>query len=238
VGGPKPREVVSRRRSTWLRRSIYATTAPIAVELVRLLWSTYRFKVTGDEELYRLVEEDRPLILTFWHDSLFVIAWLLVRLGRLGARVTYLISPSQDGEFAVRMLAVVGGRAVRGSATRSGVKAMHGLYRAIRRDNASPVIVPDGPQGPRRVCKPGAVMLAKLSGAAIQPMACAARRGWQLRTWDRLLFPVPFTRIHLVCGASYTVDSDIDSEGLEVERQKLEALLEELGEQVERLAKE
>jgi len=236
VGGPKPREVRSQRRSSWFRRTAYAIAAPIAVGLGMLLWSSYRYRVNGGDELYRLVEEDRPLILTFWHDSLFVIVWLLVRLGHLGARVTYLISPSQDGEFAVRMLALIGGHAVRGSATRSGVKAMHGLYRAVGRDNASPVLVPDGPQGPRHSCKPGAVMLAKLSGAPIQPIACAARRGWRMPTWDRQLVPMPLTRISVVCGSSYGIDRDIDSDGIELERQKLEELLLELGERAEQLA--
>jgi lysophospholipid acyltransferase (LPLAT)-like uncharacterized protein len=164
------------------------------------------------------------------------MAWYLIRLGRLGARVTYLVSPSQDGEFAVRMLAVVGGRAVRGSATRSGVKAMHGLYRAIRRDGASPVVVPDGPQGPRHYCKPGAVMLAKLSGAAVQPMACAARHGWRLPTWDRLLLPVPFTRVAVVLGEPMAVSSNLTGEQLEEQRQRLERRLHELGEQARDIA--
>jgi lysophospholipid acyltransferase (LPLAT)-like uncharacterized protein len=220
-----------------VRRTLYAIAAPITVGIIKLLWSTYRHTVTGDDPVRELVDQDQPLILTFWHENLFVMTWYLVRLGGLGARVTYLVSPSQDGEFAVRMLAVVGGRAVRGSATRSGVRAMYGLYRAIARENASPVVVPDGPQGPRRHAKPGAVMLGKLSGARILPMACAARRGWRLPTWDRLLLPIPFTRVAVVLGEARSVPTEMSSEELERERAALEVRLRELEDEAKRLAR-
>jgi len=228
VGGPNPRGHRSRRRMTWWRRSLDAIGAPIAVALIKAMWATYRFSVRGEEDVERLVAEGRPLIITCWHDSLFVMAWYSVRLGRIGARVTYLVSPSRDGEFASRVLRVVGARVVRGSATRSGVKALYGLYRAIGRDNASPVVLPDGPQGPPHHCKPGPVLLAKLSGAHILPMGCAAGRSLRLRTWDRAVIPLPFTRVVVELGKSYTVPSELGAEGQEIERSKLETVLEEL----------
>jgi lysophospholipid acyltransferase (LPLAT)-like uncharacterized protein len=55
-------------------------------------------------------------------------------------------------------------------------------------------------------------------------------------TWDRQLVPMPLTRISVVCGSSYGIDRDIDSDGIELERQKLEDLLVELGERAEQLA--
>jgi lysophospholipid acyltransferase (LPLAT)-like uncharacterized protein len=228
VGGPDPMEHRSRRRMKWWRTALHAIGAPIAVALIKGLWATYRFSVRGEEEVERLVAEGRPLILSCWHDSLFVVAWYTVRLGRLGARVTYLVSPSRDGEFAVRVLGVVGAHVVRGSATRSGVKALHGLYRAIVRDSASPVVLPDGPQGPPHYCKPGSVLLAKLSGAHILPMGCAASRAWRLRTWDRLFIPLPFARVAVDLGTGYTVPSELGDDEQESQRQKLEQVLEEL----------
>jgi len=204
--------------------------------MVKLLWSTYRWTVVGESSAQERVATEEPMILTFWHEHLFVMTRYLVHLGREGVRVTYLISPSQDGEFAVRMLAVVGGRAVRGSATRSGVQAMHRLYRAVARDRASPVLIPDGPQGPRGRCKPGAVMLGSLSGAWILPLACAAGRGWRLRTWDRLLLPMPFTRVVVAVGEPYTLASGLESDAIERERTALESRLQELGERAQRIA--
>jgi hypothetical protein len=123
------------------------------------------------------------------------------------------------------MVEVLGGRSVRGSATRSGVKAMRGLYRAISRDRASPVVLPDGPTGPRRVCKPGSLLLAQLSGAHIVPIACAAAPEWRLRTWDRMLVPPPFARVRIAVGSAYQLEKGGDGEHLERARVDLERRL-------------
>lgn len=202
-----------------------AVLAPVAVLLIRLVWMTYRIRVVNGDELRRLVGDGRPLILTCWHEGIFVLAWYLQRLAAMGAKVTYLISPSRDGDLAARMVEVLGGRSVRGSATRSGVKAMRGLYRAISRDGASPVVLPDGPTGPRRECKAGSLLLAQLSGAHIVPIACAATPGWRLRTWDRMLVPPPFARVWIVVGSPYRLAKGTDEEHLERARLDLQQRL-------------
>jgi lysophospholipid acyltransferase (LPLAT)-like uncharacterized protein len=214
---------------TLVRRLVYTIVAPVILVLIRTLWSTYRFKLVGDDKANRLIERGSPLILTFWHDSVFIIGWYLRHLTRSGVRVTYLVSPSMDGELGVRLLNLMRSHAVRGSATRSGVKAMRDLYRAIVRHNASPVILPDGPQGPRHHCKPGSLLLAQLSGAPVLPMAATGGRTWRLPTWDRLQMPLPFSRVTVAVGEPFTLAPGLDAESLEEERKKLELLLGELG---------
>ena len=135
-----PRNAVSRRRMTLGRRLAYTLTAPILVSLIRLMWWTYRFEIRGDGELRELAAEGGPMVLAFWHGDLFMMPWYLSRLTKLGVGVTYLVSPSMDGEYAVKLLNVIGGRTVRGSATRSGTKAIRGLYRVIVKDRGSPVV--------------------------------------------------------------------------------------------------
>ncbi len=166
-----PPAVVSRRRMTPLRRLVYTLTAPLIVGLVRLMWWTYRFEIRGDGPLRELAAEGRPMVLAFWHGDLFMMPWYLSRLTDLGVGVTYLVSPSMDGEYAVRLLAVIGGRTVRGSATRSGTRAIRGLYRVVVKQRGSPVVAADGPRGPRHRCKKGPVVLAQLTGAKIAPLA-------------------------------------------------------------------
>ncbi len=228
VGGPNPREQRSRRDRSRLLELVLDVLAPLVVLLIRALWATYRFRVQGEEDVRRLVSDGRPLILTCWHESIFVMAWYTVRLQRMGARVTYLVSPSRDGDLVVKVLDAIGATVVRGSATRSGVKALHGLYRAIRRDQGSPLLLCDGPQGPRHYCKPGSIMLGQLSGAHILPIGCWPQRAIRLRTWDRLYLPMPWTRVSVMLGEPYNVPSGLDGDAIEVERRALEARLEEL----------
>ncbi len=129
----------------------------------------------------------------------------------------------------VRLLAVIGGRTVRGSATRSGTRAIRGLYRVVVKQRGSPVVAADGPRGPRHRCKKGSVVLAQLTGTKIAPLAAAPRRAIHLRTWDRLPVPVPFTRVAIEVGEPIEVPKTLTEEEVEIHRRKLEAEINELG---------
>ena len=192
----------------------------------RSLWATYRITLVNEGDL---AGQGRPCVVTLWHDSLFVVTPMLARLARgASLRPTYLVSPSLDGDLGVALLTRLGLNTVRGSATRSGVSALHNLYRAMARHGASPVVLPDGPQGPPHRCKPGPVLLGQLAGAPVVPVACAAKPGWRLGTWDRQLVPWPFARVAIVVGAARPVPRQLGPERLEEERSALERTLEEL----------
>jgi len=225
-----PSERVSKRRMTPIRRLIYTVTAPIIVGLIRLMWWTYRFDIRGDEGLRELAAKGKPMVLAFWHGDLFMMPWYLSRLTGIGVGVTYLVSPSMDGEYAVKLLNVIGGRTVRGSATRSGTKAIRGLYRVIVKDRGSPVVAADGPNGPRHRCKKGAVVLGQLTEAKIVPLAAAPRRAFPLRTWDLMPVPLPFTRIAIDVGEPIEVAKGLNEDEIEVHRRRIEERINDLGE--------
>lgn len=236
VGGPNPAETrTGRRARPWLD-GLFALVAPLIVGFMRLLWASYRFRIEGEEPVRRIVERGEPMILTCWHESIFVMAWYTLRLARMGASVTYLVSPSRDGDLVVRVLQVIGARVVRGSATRSGVKALHGLYRAITREGGSPLMLSDGPQGPRYHCKPGSILLGQLSGAGILPIGSWPQRAVHLRTWDRAFIPLPFARVAIVLGSPFSVESELSTDDQERERSRLETTLAELVERARLIA--
>ncbi|MEX0625639.1 MAG: hypothetical protein WD402_03755 [Chloroflexota bacterium] len=71
---------------------------------------------------------------------------------------------------------------------------------------ASLIVTPDGPFGPYRVAKPGALILARASGLPVQPWAMSIRPTIRLRgRWDRQLVPLPFCRIRIIEGERFTV---------------------------------
>jgi lysophospholipid acyltransferase (LPLAT)-like uncharacterized protein len=55
----------------------------------------------------------------------------------------------------------------------------------------------DGPRGPRFMAKPGPVMLARMSGAPILCFYLAVDRPWMLRSWDAMMIPRPFSKVHV-----------------------------------------
>ncbi len=219
---PDPRAPVSRRKMTWWRRLLFRTAAPIALGLMHVAWATWRFEIHGDEKLRELFAAGKPVVFGFWHESLLVLSWYAARLLRAGERITFLISPSVDGEFGVMMLALYGGKAVRGSATRSGVSALRGLYRAIHHGGMSPAITLDGPKGPVRYCKPGAVMIARMAGVPVVPIGCGAQRGFRAPTWDRHLIPLATSKVVLKVGDPITVTAGASGVDIEAVRADLE----------------
>jgi hypothetical protein len=70
------------------------------------------------------------------------------------------------------------------------------------------VITPDGPRGPRRVAAPGVAQVAALSGAPVLPCAAQTSRRRVLRSWDRMVVPLPFGRGVLVCLPAISVPRD------------------------------
>ncbi len=216
------------RQLTWGRRVLFTIATPIIVGLLKLAWLTYRFRLDEDEQFTALAERKEPVVLTFWHEGIMTVGWFIARLLKQGMPVTILISPSADGELGTMILASFGSRAVRGSARRSGAAALRGLNRAILQNRQSPAIAVDGSKGPRRICKPGAIMVARMAGVPIIPIGFAARRGWRAPTWDRHVVPYPGSKVAITVGEPFLVEREMDADRLEERRLDLENSLNRL----------
>jgi len=216
------------RQLTWGRRVLFSIATPIIVGFLKLAWLTYRFRLDEDERFTELAKRNEPVVLTFWHEGIMTVGWYVARLLKQGVRVTILISPSADGELGTMILASFGSRAIRGSARRSGAAALRGLNRGILKDRQSPAIAVDGSKGPRRICKPGAIMVARMAGVPIIPIGFAARRRWQAPTWDRHVVPYPGSKIAITVGEPLVVEREMDADTLEERRLTLESSLNQL----------
>jgi lysophospholipid acyltransferase (LPLAT)-like uncharacterized protein len=92
---------------------------------------------------------------------------------------------------------------------REAARALARRLGDLGRDGFSLVVTPDGPWGPYRVAKPGALIVARQSALPILPVAVRARPAIRLtRRWDRQLLPLPFSRLVLVTGAPLAVPTD------------------------------
>lgn len=210
------------RRMTWWRRVIFGICAPLFALVLRLWWTMYRFEVEESEAYLELERRQEPMVFAIWHEGLLTVCWYAARLLKRGINATFLVSPSVDGEIGVMVLARFGSTAVRGSARRSGVAALRGLFRAITERGQSPFITLDGSTGPRRYCKPGAIMVARMAGAPIVPIGVAARRSWRAPTWDHHLVPKPLSKVMITVGEPIAVPREMSEAEIEDRRQALE----------------
>jgi hypothetical protein len=177
--------------------------APLAAGLVRLWWRSCRVvAVVGIEHLDAVLARAPSFLPVYWHQHhLFCAQFLLSQQGERPLRTGFLISPSADGELGTMIM------------RRPGAMAMKEYFQALMRERVSPVLNPDGPRGPRFVAKPGAIMLAQMSGRPMLPMSYAATRAWLIH-WDKFVLPWPGARIAIAIGPPCTVPRGTDAEGI------------------------
>lgn len=95
-------------------------------------------------------------------------------------------------------------------------------------------ITPDGPRGPRYRVQSGVIELARRTGMAIIPLTFSASRKKMFRSWDRFLFPYPFSRGVFIWGEPLFVPRQMDRDTFEQKRLLLERGLREITDRADR----
>jgi len=206
-----------------------------AVGIWHLLIASCRKVYIGAHEHARLdyvpgPDDPTRYVMCVWHDCLLLPTFAAPR--RLREMTCCLVSQHQDGSYLANAMALLGYSTVRGSSRRGGARAL----RQLIADTAGKhiVITPDGPGGPRREMKPGAVYVAAQLGRQILPSAYGASRGWYWKgSWTDMLIPKPFSTIYLVMGSPIDVPADPTREQLHEIVQQVQGAMDELHAQLE-----
>jgi lysophospholipid acyltransferase (LPLAT)-like uncharacterized protein len=204
----------SRHTSAPLRTYILGSLAAL---VIRVLYATIRWeRVNLSPDAPRMLASE-PQIFAFWHGRMLMLPKHYMRLrGRLRtARPYMLISRHGDGRliaFAIRLLGI---HSVAGSSTRGGATAVLELLRKAQ-EGSDIGVTPDGPKGPREVCKKGVATLAQKSGLAVYPLTYSTNRKWRLRSWDGMIVPKPFSRGIAIRGEPIFVGQDDDLDAVSI----------------------
>ncbi len=133
-----------------------------------------------------------PLILVCWHEH-NLIALAAYRLMRKGPAFTFVPK-------GIRGAAVAGWIGASGMVplpingdAQDGIQ-LRRMTEALRQGGDVLVAV-DGPSGPRRRVRPGALWLAEATGVPVVAFGCAAEPAFRFPRWDRHLVPLPGARI-------------------------------------------
>jgi len=193
--------------------------------LIHLFGWSWRIEEAGRSELGPRARPKEKILWPLWHETILASVWWHRRRD-----VHVMISSSRDGELIATLARFLGYTPVRGSSTRGGQEAAREMVEFIERGKPC-AITPDGPRGPRRQMKMGAVQIGRLTGCSVVPFGFAAEHGWRLKSWDKFIIPRPFTRAVFVYGEPIFVPSN---EGNEKEYfQKFQAEMDRVTEQAE-----
>jgi lysophospholipid acyltransferase (LPLAT)-like uncharacterized protein len=209
-------------RFTVRQRLILAVAPRLVWALLSLVGRTWRFETIAEEGATPLPfgEGAGAEIFCFWHQCVLPCTFYFRRSG-----ASIIVSQSFDGELIARILELFGYKTARGSSSRGAREGLDGLKAAI--ENGGPaVFTADGPRGPIYQTKIGPIRLAQMTGARIGAFYLSPQRAWIVRSWDRFMVPMPFTRI-VVSWARWTEAEPVSSDGaLEDKRVELNAALE------------
>jgi lysophospholipid acyltransferase (LPLAT)-like uncharacterized protein len=204
----------SSRRLTRSRLLLYKIVVPLGLALLRLVWSWSRVtRVIGAEHIAAALERAPSFIPVYWHQHQVFCVKHLLGQRRAGLNLGFLISPSVDGEIGAMLVKKIGAAVIRGSSSHTGARALRDYYQALAHQGISPAITPDGPRGPPWKVKPGAVLLAQLSGRPMIPLSYAASHAWKIK-WDRFVIPWPLSRIAIAIGEPVFVPKGLDAAAL------------------------
>ena len=211
----------------WQRLQIFLASW-IGYLAVLLIGRTLRFEVYGWENWEAARKTGKGLIYTFWHREIFPATWFWRRRG-----IVVMTSQNFDGEYIARIIQRHGYGAARGSSSRGASRALVEMIRCLRH-GADTAFTIDGPLGPRFVAKPGAVLLAKATGAAILCFHIALRKAYVFRkTWDQTQIPCPFGRAAVFIAPPILVSPEANEEEQTRKHQEVQAALDQLRERGE-----
>lgn len=195
---------------------------PVKTRLLSFLVTRYiRFVALTSRIIWvnRSIREEletsgQGFIYSFWHGRQSFLTYL-----HQNARIRPLISQSRDGELIARVCRAFGMDPIRGSTSRGGTEALFEMLQAGQK-NTRIGITPDGPRGPLRQVKPGALYLAQKTGLPLVPIAFGAKKAWVFKGWDEYVVPKPFNRIAMVYGEPLTVgpSDDLPQRAMDLQR--------------------
>jgi lysophospholipid acyltransferase (LPLAT)-like uncharacterized protein len=187
--------------------------------LIRVIGWTLRMTI---EDRCRLSDPKfkQPMIWTFWHNRMLVVPLLKDRHARHRTG-TVLSSASRDGAIIAAVMKSFDLKSVRGSTSRRGAAALLELTGALEA-GCDVAVTPDGPRGPCYKLGQGVVFLARQTGAAILPIHIEYSRALRLKSWDRFMIPLPFSKVRVVCDDLIFVAPEADTE---TERARIEQLM-------------
>jgi lysophospholipid acyltransferase (LPLAT)-like uncharacterized protein len=190
--------------------------------LIRIMGSTWRIRNQGNTYYGdRQKGSLQRAVYGFWHCNIALMTYFGRNQG-----TCVLISRHRDGELIARIIGKLGYSVFRGSSTRGSLAAMR-LLDEIKNDpsRCDIAFTPDGPRGPARKLKKGAIYAASRTGFPFVPIGCAVDRAWEFSSWDRFRVPKPFTRCFIHFGAEMKIPPDLSSKELERYRAEGEAAM-------------
>jgi len=190
--------------------------------LIRAYSWTFSIKVENEGDWLEHLENGGTVLICIWHQQFFPAIRYFKKYEKYNPGL--MISRSKDGEVIARVAKMSGWHPVRGSSSRGGSEALHGMIDRLKTSRLSGHVV-DGPRGPAGIVKAGVIRMAHTTDAMIVPFYTSADRAWYMNSWDKFVLPKPFAKVTLRFGEMIKFDPSKNNEDFEKQRLHLEKIM-------------
>ncbi len=183
--------------------------------LTYLLSSTIRWTFIGKEN-FDIIMSNTGAVAVFWHGEMLMLPYT-----HRHKKVAIIISKSKDGDIATAVINRFGFDAVRGSSSRGAESAILATMELLK-NKYTIGLAGDGPKGPYHVMKPGPIWFAQKMNMPLIPVTARFKHYVQLKSWDRFLIPMPFTKAVAIYGEPLSMQGLQRREGMHLVQQRME----------------
>lgn len=200
-----------------------------------LIYSVFKFQELFTDIQNVNLPDCGPCVYAMWHAHQCCVHGLPDR-----ANCNVLVSRSRDGQIIANVVEKWGFKVIHGSKGKKGsVEATLQMIHALEHGECCAIMV-DGPKGPAKVVKDGAIKIAKKAGVPIVPVFWYSPNLTFLKfpSWDGFRIPFFWTKLINIYGEPIYVDADNDKAQDEEVRLKVQRSLEKLEKEAPKAHKE
>jgi len=184
----------------WYLRFVYFTSR-----------QKFIFYDNGNKEKFL---NEQGVIFAFWHNMLALGPAMFK-----GHRDIYaLISPHLDGKILNDLVDKFGCKVIVGSSNKNPLGALRSIIQKLSQ-GANIMVTPDGPKGPIYKINSGITEIAYKYNKKLIPVASSTSRCFRLKSWDKLIIPLPFGIIKIIVGSPLELTNDKMQNQINLEKQ-------------------
>ncbi|MFK8040322.1 MAG: lysophospholipid acyltransferase family protein [Rickettsiaceae bacterium] len=128
--------------------------------------------------------------IVFWHDVLAFASILL----KLQPNTVALVSPHSDGKIINKVVTGFGCGTIEGSTNKNAMASVRQIIRILK-SGTNLAITPDGPRGPAHQVNSNITQIVKKYNFKIIAVSFVSTRYFRLKSWDKMMIPLPFSCI-------------------------------------------
>ena len=202
----------------------------VVAPLVRIWFDTCKVSIINEQIFREYASNDTPVVVGTWHRAAI---YFLYFFGHFQPMI--MVSQSKDGEILAQYTSAMGAIPARGSSSRGGKEALKQMRHHLNSGGKACATVLDGPRGPAYVAKKGMIVLAMQTGSPFIPAIWSANRTITLRnSWDKMILPLPWSRIFMAFGDPIHIPRETTGEELEYYRRLVQDKLNIMTAEVDR----